>query len=149
MQHVDEAKALLAVAGYAVFNDVSERQFQLSHGGGTTKGKSSDSFAPIGPWLATADEVDDPQALPIWLEVNGERCQDGNTGTMVFSVAEIIAYLSRFITLYPGDVIATGTPPGVGMGRRPSPVFLAAGDHVRLGIAGLGEQGHDVVAFDG
>lgn len=148
-QHVSEQDALSHVAGYAVFNDVSERQFQLAHGGGTTKGKSSDSFAPIGPWLVTRDEVADPQNLPIWLEVNGDRRQDGHTGTMVFSVAEIIAYLSRFLTLYPGDVIATGTPPGVGMGRRPSPVYLRPGDQVRLGIDGLGEQNHDVVAFGG
>ena len=146
-QHVGEAEALACVAGYTVFNDVSERRFQLAHGGGTTKGKSCDSFAPVGPWLVTADEIGDPQDLNIWLDVNGERAQAGNTNTMVFSVVEIISYLSRFLTLYPGDLIATGTPPGVGMGRRPNPVYLKPGDEVRLGIDGLGEQVHDVIAF--
>ena len=147
VQHVGESEALKFVAGYALFNDVSERDFQLAHSGGTTKGKSCDSFAPIGPWLVTGDEIGDPQNLSIWLDVNRQRFQDGNTGTMVFSVAKIVSYLSNFLTLYPGDVISTGTPPGVGLGHRPEPVFLKSGDHVRLGIEGLGEQNHNVVAF--
>lgn len=137
--NIDEDEALSHVAGYCVVNDVSERAFQLEHGGQWTKGKSADSFCPVGPWLVTADEVPDPQALDIWLEVNGQRRQASNTGQMVFAVATIVAYLSRFMTLHPGDLIATGTPAGVGFGARPQR-FLARGDVVRLGIAGLGQQ---------
>lgn len=147
-QHVSEADALRHVAGYCTFNDVSERAFQMDFGGQWVKGKSCDSFAPIGPWLVTADEVPDPQNLDLWLDVNGNRRQSGNTSTMVFSVAEIISFLSRFMTLLPGDVIATGTPPGVGMGFKP-PVYLKAGDVVELGIQGLGNQTQNVISFKG
>ena len=143
-QHVSEAEALSHVAGYATFNDVSERAFQIEFGGQWVKGKSCDSFAPIGPWLVTADEVADPQNLDLWLDVNGKRMQTGSTGTMVFSVAKVISFLSRFMTLLPGDVIATGTPPGVGMGFKP-PVYLKPGDVVELGIEGLGQQRQNVL----
>jgi 2-keto-4-pentenoate hydratase/2-oxohepta-3-ene-1,7-dioic acid hydratase in catechol pathway len=136
---IAESEALSHIAGYCVVNDVSERAFQLEHGGQWTKGKSADSFCPVGPWLVTADEVPDPQGLDIWLEVNGQRRQASNTGRMVFGVAAIVAYLSRFMTLHPGDLIATGTPAGVGFGMKPQ-CFLARGDTVRLGVAGLGEQ---------
>ncbi|MBI3525515.1 MAG: fumarylacetoacetate hydrolase family protein [Betaproteobacteria bacterium] len=138
-RHVPEAQALDHVAGYCVINDVSERAYQLERGGQWDKGKGCDSFGPIGPWLVTRDEVPDPQNLRLWLEVNGQRMQDGNTSKMIFGCAEIVSYLSRFLTLLPGDVIATGTPPGVGMGMKP-PRFLRAGDQLRLGIEGLGEQ---------
>ncbi len=138
-RHVSETQALDRVAGYCVINDVSERAYQLERGGQWDKGKGCDSFGPIGPWLVTRDEVPDPQNLRLWLEVNGQRMQDGNTAKMIFGCAEIVSYLSRFLTLLPGDVIATGTPPGVGMGRKP-PRFLQAGDELRLGIEGLGEQ---------
>ncbi|MFV0360083.1 fumarylacetoacetate hydrolase family protein [Tropicimonas sp.] len=138
-QHVAVASALEHVAGYCVVNDLSERAFQIERGGQWVKGKSCDGFAPVGPWLATPDEVPDPQALDMFLDVNGERMQTGNTGTMIFGVAEIIAHLSEFITLEPGDLISTGTPPGVGMGKTPQR-FLRPGDKLRLGIAGLGEQ---------
>ncbi|MBW7850144.1 MAG: fumarylacetoacetate hydrolase family protein [Rhodospirillales bacterium] len=141
-RHVTESEALECVAGFAVCNDVSERSYQLDRGGQWIKGKSYDGFFPLGPWLITADEVPDPQALHLWLDVNGERMQDGTTADMIFSVAEIVSYLSRFMTLLPGDVIATGTPPGVGLGRG---VFLKDGDVVRLGIDGLGEQREVVV----
>ena len=127
------------VAGYCVVNDVSERAFQTERGGQWTKGKSADTFGPMGPWLVTRDEVPDPQALPLWLEVDGERRQDGTTATMVFGVAHLVSYVSRFMTLAPGDVISTGTPPGVGMGMKP-PTYLRAGQTMRLGIEGLGEQ---------
>lgn len=127
------------IAGYTVVNDVSERAWQQEHGGQWTKGKSCDTFAPMGPWMVTKDEVADPQALGIWLEVDGARMQDGNTGTMVFGPAFIIEYISRFMTLEPGDVVSTGTPPGVGLGKTPQ-VFLRAGQEMRLGIDGLGEQ---------
>ena len=137
--HVSQAEALDYVAGYCVVNDVSERAYQLERGGQWVKGKSCDSFAPVGPWLVTADEVPAPQALEMFLDVNGTRCQSGSTATMIFGVAEIVSYLSRFLTLQPGDLIATGTPPGVGMGMKPQQ-FLKAGDKVRLGISGLGEQ---------
>lgn len=147
-QHVSEADALSHVAGYATFNDVSERAFQIEFGGQWVKGKSCDSFAPIGPWLVTKDEVPDPQNLDLWLDVNGTRRQTGNTSTMVFSVAEIISFLSRFMTLLPGDVIATGTPPGVGMGFKP-PVYLQPGDVVELGISGIGNQKQNVISFKG
>jgi 2-keto-4-pentenoate hydratase/2-oxohepta-3-ene-1,7-dioic acid hydratase in catechol pathway len=137
--YVEEAEALDYVAGYCVCNDVSEREFQIERGGTWDKGKGCDSFGPLGPWLVTRDEVADPQALSMWLEVNGKRFQDGSTKTMIFGVAELVSYISRFMTLLPGDVISTGTPPGVGLGQKP-PVFLKPGDVVRLGIEGLGEQ---------
>lgn len=145
-QYVTQKEALQYVAGYCVVNDVSEREFQFERGPQWDKGKGCDSFGPIGPWLVTTDEVPQPQRLGIWLEVNGERMQDGNTKTMVFSVAKIVSYVSRFMTLMPGDIIATGTPAGVGMGMRP-PRFLKPGDEVALGIDGLGRQRHDVVAY--
>lgn len=138
-RYIDEARALEHVAGYCVVNDVSERAFQIERGGQWDKGKGCDSFGPIGPWLVTADEVPDPQNLHLWLEVNGHRYQDGSTRTMVFGVAHIISYLSQFMSLQPGDVISTGTPPGVGMGQKP-PRYLKAGETVRLGIEGLGVQ---------
>lgn len=144
-KYVGEEDAMRHVAGYCVVNDVSEREFQVERCGQWTKGKSCDSFGPVGPWLVTADEVDDPQNLRLWAEVNGARRQDGCTATMIFGVRFLVAYLSRFMSLYPGDVIATGTPPGVGLGMTP-PVFLQAGDVVRLGVEGLGEQRHEVVA---
>ncbi len=144
-RYVEQANALSYVAGYCVINDVSERQDQIERGGQWVKGKSHDGFGPIGPWLVTADEVKDPQNLRMWLEVNGRRMQDGSTKTMIFGVAELIAYISRFMTLLPGDVISTGTPPGVGLGMKP-PQYLKAGDTVRLGIDGLGEQRQLVVA---
>ena len=147
-RHVSEADALAHVAGYCVVNDVSERAYQLERGGTWDKGKGCDTFGPVGPWLVTADEVPDPQALDLWLELNGQRMQSGNTRTMVFSVAQIVSYVSRFMTLQPGDLISTGTPPGVGMGIKPSPVYLKPGDEMRLGVAGLGEQTHTVHAWD-
>jgi len=146
-KYVSEAEALNHVAGYCVVNDISERAFQLESTGQWVKGKSCDTFGPIGPWLVTRDEVADPQVLDIWLDVNGERRQTGNARTMIFSVAHIISYLSGFFTLHPGDVICTGTPPGVGMGMSP-PQFLKPGDEMRLGVAGLGEQRQCVVAGD-
>ena len=147
-RYVDEADALSHVAGYCVVNDVSEREYQMERGGTWDKGKGCDTFGPVGPWLVTADEVPDPQALSMWLDVNGERMQTGTTGTMVFGVAELIAYVSRFMTLHPGDLISTGTPPGVGLGKKPNPIYLKAGDTMRLGIEGLGEQTQPVVAWD-
>jgi 2,4-diketo-3-deoxy-L-fuconate hydrolase len=144
-QHIDEADALDHVAGYCVVNDLSERAFQIEQGGQWVKGKSCDGFGPIGPWLVTRDEIPDPQNLDLFLDLNGERRQSGNTGTMVFTVAQIISHLSRFITLKAGDLISTGTPPGVGMGCKP-PRFLRPGDEMRLGVAGLGEQVQKVVA---
>ncbi len=146
-RYVPEAEALAHVAGYCVVNDVSERAYQLERGGTWDKGKGADTFGPVGPWLVTADEVPDPQALDLWLDVSGERMQDGNTRTMVFGVAQLVSYVSRFMTLEPGDLIATGTPAGVGMGRKP-PRFLRAGDTLALGIAGLGEQRTSVHAWD-
>jgi 2,4-didehydro-3-deoxy-L-rhamnonate hydrolase len=140
-----EQEALEAVAGYLVCNDVSEREFQLERGGQWIKGKSCETFNPAGPWLVTADEVPDPQALGLWLDVNGERQQTGNTATMIFGVGAIIVYLSRFMVLEPGDIINTGTPPGVAMGRR-EPRYLRAGDVVELGIEGLGSQRQECVA---
>ena len=139
-KYVDEASALDHVAGYCVINDFSEREFQIHRSGQWVKGKSADGFGPIGPWLVTADEVPDPQDLHLWLEVDGHRYQDGSTRTMVYGVAHVVSYLSRFMSLQPGDVISTGTPPGVGMGQKPSPIYLRPGQVVRLGIAGLGEQ---------
>jgi ureidoglycolate lyase len=138
-KYVDEADALDHVAGYCVVNDVSERDFQTKRSGQWTKGKSHDTFGPIGPWLVTKDEVPDPQDLAMWLEVDGHRYQDGSTRTMVYGVAFLVSYLSRFMSLQPGDVISTGTPPGVGMGQKP-PVFLRPGQTIRLGVEGLGEQ---------
>jgi ureidoglycolate lyase len=139
-KEVDEARALEHVAGYCVINDVSERAWQLERGGQWDKGKGFDTFGPIGPWLVTRDEVADPQRLDLWLDVDGHRYQNGNTRTMVFTVAQLIAYLSRCMSLQPGDVISTGTPPGVGMGVKPQPVYLKPGQTLRLGVAGLGEQ---------
>jgi 2-keto-4-pentenoate hydratase/2-oxohepta-3-ene-1,7-dioic acid hydratase in catechol pathway len=145
-RYVEEARALSHVAGYCVINDVSERNFQLERGSQWDKGKGCDTFGPIGPWLVTRDEVPDPQALDMWLDVNGEPMQRGNTKTMIFGVAKLVSYVSRFMTLVPGDIITTGTPPGVGMGKKP-PRYLKAGDSVALGIAGLGEQRQRVVAW--
>jgi ureidoglycolate lyase len=127
-------------------NDVSEREFQIERGGQWDKGKGFDTFGPIGPWLVTRDEVADPQSLDLWLEVDGHRYQNGNTRTMVFGVAEVVSYLSHCMSLQPGDIISTGTPPGVGLGIKPNPVYLRAGQTVRLGIAGLGEQRQQTVA---
>lgn len=138
-KYVDEANALDHVAGYCVINDVSERAYQIERSGQWTKGKSCDTFGPIGPWLVTKDEVPDPQNLPMWLTVNGETMQNGSTKTMVYGVAYLVSYLSQFMSLQPGDVISTGTPPGVGMGMKP-PRYLKAGDVVELGIEGLGTQ---------
>ncbi len=138
-KYVSEADALDHVAGYCVINDLSERAFQLEHQGQWTKGKSCDSFGPVGPWLVTKDEVADPQALDMWLEVNGHRYQNGSTRTMVYGVAFVVSYLSRFMSLRPGDIISTGTPPGVGLGQKP-PVYLKVGDRMELGIQGLGQQ---------
>src|SRR5580700_9804028 len=144
-KYVTEANALSHVAGYCVVNDVSERAFQTEGTGQWTKGKSADTFGPIGPWLVTKDEVPDPQNLNMWLKVNDHQYQSGNTKTMIFPVAHIVSYLSRFMSLHPGDIISTGTPPGVGMGRKP-PVFLKPGDKIHLGVQGLGEQNQTVVA---
>ncbi len=147
-RRVAVADALGCIAGYLVLNDVSERGFQFDRGGQWVKGKSFDTFCPLGPWLVTADEVPDPQALSIWLEVNGHRYQDGNTRTMIFPVAELLSHVSQFMTLEPGDIVSTGTPPGVGLGIKPEPVFLEVGDEMRLGIDGLGEQRLRVVGED-
>ena len=145
-RYVAEAAALSHVAGYCVMNDVSERTFSEDNGGNWTKGKSCDTFGPMGPWLVTTDEETDPQRLGIWLEVNGKRYQNSNTANMVFGVAALVSYVSRFMTLQPGDVISSGTPGGVGLGQKP-PVFLKPGDVMRLGIDGLGEQRLEVVPF--
>lgn len=144
--YIDEEQALEHVAGYCVINDVSERAYQIERGGTWDKGKGCDTFGPTGPWLVTRDEVPDPHKLRLWLEVDGKRYQDGSTETMIFSVPSIIAYLSRFMTLHPGDVISTGTPPGVGMGQKPHPVYLRAGQTMRLGVEGLGVQQQRVVS---
>jgi 2-keto-4-pentenoate hydratase/2-oxohepta-3-ene-1,7-dioic acid hydratase in catechol pathway len=144
-KYVTEANALNHVAGYCVINDLSERAFQLESTGQWTKGKSADTFGPIGPWLVTKDEVPDPQNLHLWLKVNGQQRQIGTTKTMIFTVAHIVSYLSRFMSLHPGDIISTGTPPGVGMGQKPQ-VFLRPGDKIQLGIQGLGEQNQNVIA---
>ncbi len=146
-KYTDEAEALSHVAGYCVINDVSEREHQLERSGQWVKGKSADGFGPIGPWLVTPDEVPDPQDLSLWLEVNGQRFQDGITATMIFGVAHLVSYVSRFMSLQSGDVISTGTPPGVGHGRKP-PVYLKPGDVMRLGIDGLGVQRQELVASD-
>jgi 2-keto-4-pentenoate hydratase/2-oxohepta-3-ene-1,7-dioic acid hydratase in catechol pathway len=147
-RYVSEADALQYVAGYCVVNDVSEREYQLERGGTWDKGKGCDTFGPVGPWLVTSDEVPDPQNLSMWLELNGKRMQNGSTRTMVFGVAQLVSYCSRFMSLQPGDLITTGTPPGVGMGQKPNPLFLKAGDEMRLGIQGLGEQHQRVHAWD-
>lgn len=139
-QSVTEADALNYVAGYTICNDVSERAWQLEHGSQWSKGKSFDTFAPLGPWFVTAEEIKDPQNLSMWLDVNGQRKQTGNTNTMIFGVKKLVSYLSYMCTLTPGDVVSTGTPPGVGMGIKPAPQFLKSGDEMRLGIDGLGEQ---------
>ena len=137
---VKEADALCHVAGYVLANDVSERSYQIERGGQWDKGKSYDSFAPIGPWLVTADEVPDPHAIDLWLEVNGQRVQNGSTRNFIFGVPTVVAYISQFMTLEPGDIVLTGTPAGVGLGQKPAPWFLQPGDVVRLGGTGLGEQ---------
>ncbi len=146
-QYVPEAKALDYVAGYCVVNDVSERDFQLERGSQWDRGKGCDTFGPVGPYLVTTDEITDPQALGMWLDVNGEKRQRGNTRTMIFGCANLVSYISRFMTLLPGDIITTGTPPGVGLGMKPAPVYLKPGDAVSLGIEGLGEQRQRVVAW--
>jgi 2-keto-4-pentenoate hydratase/2-oxohepta-3-ene-1,7-dioic acid hydratase in catechol pathway len=144
-KYINEADAMSHVAGYCVVNDVSERNFQIRMEGQWTKGKSCDTFGPLGPWLVTADEVADPQALGLWTEVNGHRYQNGNTNTMVYGVQYLISYLSKFMSLHPGDVVATGTPPGVGMGQKPR-VFLKPGDTMRLGVDGMGVQEQKLTA---
>jgi 2,4-didehydro-3-deoxy-L-rhamnonate hydrolase len=146
-RYVSEERALDHVAGYCVINDVSEREYQIERGGTWDKGKGCDTFGPVGPYLVTSDEVGDPQNLDMWLDVNGKRRQSGSTRTMIFPVRTLVSYISRFMTLHPGDLITTGTPPGVGMGIKPSPVYLKAGDVVELGIAKLGKQRQKVVAF--
>lgn len=145
-RYVKQDRALDHVAGYCVINDLSERAFQMERGGQWVKGKSADTFGPIGPWLVTRDEVPNPQALDIWLEVDGIRHQNGNTRTMIFGIAEIVSYISQFMSLQPGDVISTGTPPGVGLGMKPEPVYLRPGQVMHLGIQGLGEQKQRTVA---
>ena len=147
-QYVPEEKALEHVAGYCIVNDVSERSFQMATSQ-WDKGKGCDTFGPIGPWLVTTDEIPNPQTLEMWLDVNTERMQTGNTRTMIFSVAKIVSHLSQYMTLMPGDIITTGTPPGVGMGKKPEPVWLKPGDVMTLGIQGLGEQRQRVVAYTG
>lgn len=146
-RYAEEASALSYVAGYMVVNDVSEREFQKERGSQWDKGKGCDTFGPCGPWLVTTEEITDPQGLDMYLEVNGHRKQEGNTSTMIFGVRELLAYVSRFITLEPGDIVATGTPPGVGEGSKPIPIYLRPGDRMRLGIDGLGEQDQRVVTF--
>jgi 2,4-diketo-3-deoxy-L-fuconate hydrolase len=147
-RNVSEQQALSHVAGYCVVDDVSERAFQMQSSQ-WDKGKGCDTFGPVGPWLVTADEIADPQKLDMWLDVNGKRMQSGSTATMIFSVRTLISYVSRYMTLLPGDIIATGTPPGVGMGQKPTPVWLQPGDVVELGISGLGQQRHRTVEFSG
>jgi 2,4-diketo-3-deoxy-L-fuconate hydrolase len=144
-KYIEEADALTHVAGYCVINDLSERAFQLEGTGQWVKGKSADTFGPIGPWLVTADEVPDPQNLEMWLDIDGHRYQSGSTKTMIFGVAHLVSYISRFMSLRTGDIISTGTPPGVGHGQKP-PVYLRSGNQIRLGIGGLGEQTQKVVA---
>ena len=143
---VPESRALAYVAGYCVVNDLTERSFQLERGGTWIKGKSCDTFGPVGPWLVTQDEISDPQSLDLWLSVNGQRMQNGNTREMIFSIAFLVSYISHFFTLYPGDIITTGTPDGVGMTMNPSPVFLKPADVLTLGVQGLGEQRQQVMA---
>jgi 2-keto-4-pentenoate hydratase/2-oxohepta-3-ene-1,7-dioic acid hydratase in catechol pathway len=145
-RYIEEKDAVAHIAGYAICNDVSERHFQIERGGQWMKGKCAETFGPLGPWLVTTDEIKDPQALPMYLDVNGKRMQTGNTRTMIFTCAHILHYVSQFMVLEPGDVITTGTPPGVGLGMKP-PVFLKAGDVMTLGIEGLGKQTQKVVPF--
>ena len=145
-KYVSEADAMKHVAGYCVVNDVSERAFQNERGGTWDKGKGADTFGPTGPWMVTKDEIADPQALGMWLDVDGVRMQTGSTKTMIFNVVQIVSYVSHFITLHPGDIIATGTPPGVGMGKKPTPIWLKAGNVMTLGVDGLGEQKQKVLA---
>jgi len=145
--YVTEEAALDHVAGYCLVNDVSEREYQIERGGTWDKGKGCDTFGPVGPWLVTRDAVPDPQSLDLWLDLNGEPMQRGNTKTMIFGVATIVSYVSRFMTLLPGDIITTGTPPGVGMGKKPDPIYLKPGDIMTLGIEGLGDQRQAVVAW--
>lgn len=147
-RYIDESNAMDHVAGYCVINDVSEREWQLERGGTWDKGKGFDTFGPIGPWLVTRDEITDPHQLNLWLEVDGHRYQNGNTRTLVFQIPALVAYLSRCMSLQPGDIISTGTPPGVGLGVKPNPVFLRAGQKMRLGIEGLGEQQQTTVQAD-
>jgi len=144
--YVPENEAMQHVAGYCIVNDVSEREYQIERGGTWDKGKGCDTFGPTGPWLVTADEVPDPHALSMWLDVDGQRMQTGRTGTMIFNVPKLVSYCSHFMTLHPGDIISTGTPPGVGLGKKPEPVFLHGGQIMHLGITGLGEQTQRVVA---
>lgn len=146
-RYVEESAALEYVAGYVVINDISEREYQIERGGTWDKGKGCDTFGPVGPWLVTRDEAGDVQNLSMWLEVNGKRMQTGNTRTMIFGVATLVSYISRFMTLEPGDIITTGTPPGVGLGQKPNPVYLKPGDKMRLGIEKLGEQQQNVIAW--
>jgi len=146
-RYVEESQALDHVAGYCVVNDVSERAYQIERGGTWDKGKGCDTFGPVGPWLVTTDEVGDPQDLKLWLELNGQRRQNGSTRTMIFGVATLISYISRFLTLEPGDLVTTGTPPGVGMGVKPEPLYLKAGDIMTLGVERLGQQTQKVVAW--
>jgi 2,4-diketo-3-deoxy-L-fuconate hydrolase len=146
-RYVEESQALSHVAGYVLVNDVSEREYQKERGSQWDKGKGCDTFGPVGPWLVTTDEIPNPQTLDMFLDVNGKRMQTGNTDKMVFSVATCVAYVSRFITLYPGDLLTTGTPPGVGEGQKPAQIFLRAGDRMHLGVSGLGEQQQNVVAW--
>ena len=146
-RYVEEAEALDYVAGYLTVNDLSEREFQLERGSQWDKGKGCDTFGPIGPWLVTTDELPDPHELDMFLDVNGKRMQTGNTRTMIFKVSALVSYCSRFMTLCPGDIITTGTPPGVGLGMKPHPVYLKAGDTMHVGIAKLGEQRQTVVPF--
>ena len=143
--YVSEEDALDHVAGYCVINDVSEREYQIERGGTWDKGKGCDTFGPTGPWMVTKDEIPDPQALTMWLDVDGERMQNGTTATMIFGVKTLVSYVSQFITLHPGDIISTGTPPGVGMGKKPNPIYLKAGQTIKLGIAGLGEQAQKTI----
>jgi ureidoglycolate lyase len=145
-RYVERADALRHVAGYCVINDLSEREFQLERGGQWVKGKSADTFGPMGPWLVTRDEIADPQKLALWLEVDGHRYQNGTTATMIFGVAHLVSYISQFMSLQAGDIISTGTPAGVGLGQKPQPIYLKPGQTMRLGIAGLGEQKQRLVA---
>ena len=147
-RYVSEDEAMDHVAGYCVVNDVSEREFQAERGGQWVKGKSADTFGPIGPWLVTKDEVSDPQNLKMWLSVDGKSCQDGSTKTMIFGVRHLVHYISQFMSLQPGDIITTGTPPGVGLGMKPEPVFLKPGQVMKLGIEGLGEQTQTTIAAE-
>jgi ureidoglycolate lyase len=146
--YVSESAAMDHVAGYCVVNDVSEREFQSERGGTWDKGKGCDTFGPTGPWMVTKDEIADPQDLPMWLDVDGKRMQNGSTKTMIFGVKTLVSYVSHFMTLHPGDIISTGTPPGVGLGIKPEPVFLKPGQTMRLGVQGLGEQTQHVMAVD-